>query len=231
MKVTAIIPSGGSGSRFLSSIPKQYIKVLGKELIVYTLEIFQNCSLVDNIVIAAQKNYFDILNNIKQNYNLNKISKIVEGGDERQYSVYNAFNSLTLHDDDLVIVHDAARPLISDKLLCNAIVFAKSLGSVVVALKAKDTLLKGINGKVKSYIDRKNIYYAQTPQIFKYKILKKAFENANKTKFLATDESMLVKNINVDVNIFEGETTNFKITTTADLELFKKIIRKKISEN
>jgi 2-C-methyl-D-erythritol 4-phosphate cytidylyltransferase len=225
MKTIAIIPSGGVGSRFLSSIPKQYVKVLGKELIVYTLEVFQKCKLVDEIIIAAQSEYFDLLNNLKQKYNINKISKIIEGGKERQNSVNNALNNCSLSNDDLVVVHDAARPLLSQTLLEKAIRLANKSDSVVVAIKAKDTLLKGNNNKVENYIDRNSIYYVQTPQIFKYKILNEAFEIANKTNFLATDESMLVKNIGIDVNILEGDSTNFKITTKSDLELFEKIIK------
>ena len=225
MKTTAIIPSGGVGSRFLSSIPKQYVQVLGKELIVYTLEVFQKCKLVDEIIIAAQPEYFDFLNNLKQKFNILKISKIIEGGKERQNSVNNAINSAKLNENDLVIVHDAARPLLPQILLEKAIQSAKKYDSVVVAIKAKDTLLKGNNGKVENYIDRNNIYYVQTPQIFRYSILKKAFEYANKTNFLATDESMLVKNIGVDVNILEGDASNFKITTKSDIELFEKIIK------
>jgi 2-C-methyl-D-erythritol 4-phosphate cytidylyltransferase len=225
MKTIAIIPSGGVGSRFLSSIPKQYVKVLGKELIVYTLEVFQKCKLVDEIIIAAQSEYFDLLNNLKQKYNINKISKIIEGGKERQNSVNNALNNCSLSNDDLVVVHDAARPLLSQTLLEKAIRLANKSDSVVVAIKAKDTLLKGNNNKVENYIDRNSIYYVQTPQIFRYKILNEAFEIANKTNFLATDESMLVKNIGIDVNILEGDSTNFKITTKSDLELFEKIIK------
>ena len=225
MKTIAIIPSGGVGSRFLSSIPKQYVKVLGKELIVYTLEVFQKCKLIDEIIIAAQSEYFDLLNNLKQKYNISKISKIIEGGKERQISVNNALNNCSLSNDDLVVVHDAARPLLSQTLLEKAIRFANKSDSVVVAIKAKDTLLKGNNNKVENYIDRNSIYYVQTPQIFRYKILNEAFEIANKTNFLATDESMLVKNIGVDVNILEGDSTNFKITTKSDLELFEKIIK------
>ena len=225
MKTIAIIPSGGVGSRFLSPIPKQYVKVLGKELIVYTLEVFQKCKLVDEIIIAAQPEYFNLLNNLKQKFNILKISKIIKGGKERQNSVNNAILSAKLNKNDLVIVHDAARPLLPQILLEKAIQSAKKNDGVVVAIKAKDTLLKGNNGKVENYIDRNNIYYVQTPQIFRYSILEKAFEYANKTNFLATDESMLVKNIGIDVNILEGDASNFKITTKSDLELFEKIIK------
>lgn len=223
MKTVAIIPSGGIGSRILSSIPKQYVKVLGKELIAYTLQVFQNSNLIDEIIIPAQPSYFEILNSIKEKYNFDKVVKIIEGGKERQDSVYNGLKQLSLTDEDLVIVHDAARPLLSQELLEKSINEAKKYDSIVVAKKASDTLING-DEIVGEYLDRTNIYYAQTPQIFRYKILLEAFKLANESDFLGTDESMLVKNANYDVRIVEGETTNFKVTTQSDLELLEHIL-------
>jgi len=223
MKIVAIIPSGGIGSRILSSIPKQYVKVLGKELIAYTLQVFQKSNLIDEIIVPAQPFYFDLLNIIKEKYNLDKVVKIIEGGKKRQESVFNGLKYLTLNDEDLVIVHDAARPLLSQELLEKSVNEAKKYDSIVVAKKASDTLIKG-DEIVDEYLDRSNIYYAQTPQIFRYKILLEAFKLANESKFLGTDESMLVKNANFDVRIIEGETTNFKVTTQSDLEFLEHIL-------
>jgi 2-C-methyl-D-erythritol 4-phosphate cytidylyltransferase len=225
MKIYSIIPSGGVGTRFNSNIPKQYIKVFGKELIVYTLEIFQKCNLIDEIIIPASESYFELLNQIKKEYNLTKISKIVKGGQERQDSVYNGLVAAHCKPKDLIVVHDAARPLLSDKILRNAIMEAKKFDSVVVAIKAKDTLFSA-KDNVRNYIDRTNIFYAQTPQVFKYDILKEAFELANKNKFKATDESMIVKNANFDVKVIEGDFRNFKITTQSDLSTFEKLVSK-----
>ena len=223
MKCTAIIPSGGVGSRFNSPIPKQYVKVLGKELIVYTLEIFQKNKLISDIIIPASESYIDFLYQIKEQYNLSKISNIVKGGKERQDSVYNGLISKKFDDDDLIIVHDAARPLLSNQLLENAVNSAYKYDSIVVAIGARDTLFKKENDKL-NYIDRSNIYYAQTPQIFKYSILRDSFSKAKETNFLATDESMLVGNANFSVKIVEGDHKNFKITTEADMVTFEKLI-------
>ena len=224
MKCVAIIPSGGVGSRFNSPIPKQYIKVLGKELIAYTLEVFQSSPSIDEIIIPADKSYFKLLHHIKETNKFNKISHIVEGGKERQDSVYNGLCAAKFDNDDLVIVHDAARPLLSDKLLENAVKMAKEFDSIVVGVKARDTLIQA-EETVEAYLDRSKVYYAQTPQIFKYSILQSAFDLANKTNFLGTDESMLVKNANFPVKIVEGEFKNFKITTQSDLELFENLIK------
>lgn len=222
MKCIAIIPSGGIGSRFNSPIPKQYVEVLGKELIAYTIDVFQRSPLIDEIIIPADESYFTLLNQIIDKYNFFKISKIVKGGKERQDSVYNGLTSKNFEPNDLIIVHDAARPLLSDALLENAIMSAKKYNSIVVAIKARDTLLKA-DEIVDGYVDRKNIYYAQTPQIFRYNILIDSFKLAIAENFVGTDESMLVKRAKNDVKIVEGEFYNFKITTKTDLELLKKI--------
>lgn len=222
MKVYAIIPSGGVGRRINSSLPKQYIKVHGKELIAYTLEKFQNCEKVAKIIIPAQKDFFDILFKIKSEYNLTKLNKIVEGGKERQDSVLNALNSITPDDNDLILVHDAARPLLEESILNEAIETAKECGTALVALKAKDTIIKGTEF-VGEYLNRNQIFQVQTPQVFSYKIFQKAIMSAKNEGFLGTDESILVHRASYKVKIVEGSSLNFKITTDSDLDLFRLI--------
>jgi len=224
MRIFAIIPAGGKGIRSGYSAPKQYLKFNGKELIAHTLEVFQKNTLVNEILIAAHPDYFSIIEKLKKKFNLNKISQIVKGGNERQDSVYNALASLEAKENDLIIVHDAARPLLSQKILTNAINLAKRKGNAVVCIKAKDTLIKG-KDYVGSYINREDVYYVQTPQIFTYKDLMEAIETAYKKNFGGTDESMLVKRLGKEIFIAEGSPLNFKITTKEDIEMFKKLIR------
>ncbi len=223
MKNVAIIPSGGIGSRFSSPIPKQYVKVLGKEIIIDTLEVFQKSELINEIIIPAEKPYFPLLEELVDKYNLSKVIKIVEGGKERQDSVFNGLKSKYFNNDDYIIVHDAARPLLSQSVLENALKEAHKHDSVVVAVKARDTLISG-NDSVEQYVDRSKIYYAQTPQIFKYDILKKSFDIAEKNKLKGTDESMIVKNAGFNVKIIEGEFINFKITSKSDLMILEKLV-------
>lgn len=222
MKIFTIIPSGGAGKRAGSSLPKQYHQFNGKELIAYTLEVFQNCGMIDEIVISAQKEFSKLLKEIKEKYSFTKLSRIVEGGEERQFSVFNALQSLNASDEDLIIVHDAVRPLLPYNVLINAIETAKQYGSAVVAIKAKDTLIQG-NDSVISYVDRQEYYYAQTPQIFKYKILFDAMKKALDENFLGTDESMLVHRMGNEIKIVEGSSLNFKITNQDDIKLFQMI--------
>ena len=222
MKIYAIIPSGGSGMRMNNPLPKQYIRINGKEIIAYTLEVFQKCELIDEIIIPACKDYFDLLQTIKKNYSLSKILKIVEGGDERQQSVLNAIRSIDAEDNDLIVVHDAVRPLLPNNVLIKSIETAKISGSAVVAIKAKDTLIQG-NVSVITYVDRNEIYYAQTPQVFRYKILMDALNKAEKENFIGTDESMLAHRAGYGVNIVSGSSFNFKITNEDDLLIFERI--------
>ena len=222
MKTFAIIPAGGKGKRGGTETPKQYLKFHGKELIAYTLEVFQKNNLIDEIIISAESEYFSLLNEIKDKYNLTKISQIVEGGEARQDSVHNALKAINADDNDLIAVHDAARPLLPENILTKAINIAKEKGNALVCLKARDTLLKG-DEFVKEYVDRSEMYYVQTPQIFKYRDLMKAMKNAYEKNFIGTDESMLIKQIGIDINIVEGSMLNFKVTTSTDIEMFAKL--------
>jgi 2-C-methyl-D-erythritol 4-phosphate cytidylyltransferase len=223
VKVYAIIPAGGKGKRSGYSAPKQYLKFRGKELIVYTLEVFQNNNLIDEIVISSEPAYFTLFSKLVKDYSLSKVKNTVEGGEERQDSVYSALKSIDADDDDLIAVHDAARPLLPQEILTNAINTAKEKGNALVCIKARDTLLRG-EVTAKEYVDRKDVYYVQTPQIFQYKILKKAMKKAYEKNFIGTDESMLVKELGLEINIVEGSMFNFKVTTMTDVEMFEKLV-------
>jgi 2-C-methyl-D-erythritol 4-phosphate cytidylyltransferase len=222
MNCIAIIPAGGKGLRSGITTPKQYLRVSGKEIIVYTLQTFQKNKLINKIIIAAEPEYFTLLIKLVKKYKLPKVELIVEGGNTRQQSVYNAVLSSEADDNDLLVVHDAARALLPDDVLTNSIVTAKKNGNALVCIKVRDTLIKG-KKFVSEYLNRDEVYYVQTPQIFKYKELHKALGKAQRENFVGTDESMLVKRTGKSVNIVEGSVFNFKITTKEDIALFRKL--------
>jgi 2-C-methyl-D-erythritol 4-phosphate cytidylyltransferase len=224
MRTFAIIPAAGKGKRSGHPTPKQYLKFNNKELIAYTLEVFQKNKLIDEIIIASNPDYFSILERIKKKYRLTKISKIVGGGKERQDSVNNALQVIDADKNDLVAVHDAARPLLSQIILTNAINAAHKKGNALVCIKARDTLIRGTS-IVESYIDREEVYYVQTPQIFKYFDLMRAMDIAYASDFYATDESMLIKNLGIKINIVKGLISNFKVTTDEDIKFLKQCLR------
>jgi 2-C-methyl-D-erythritol 4-phosphate cytidylyltransferase len=224
MNCIAIIPAGGKGLRSGLATPKQYLKVNGKEIIVYTLQAFQKNKHINKIIIAAEPEYFDLLIKLVKKYKLFKVRLIVKGGSTRQQSVYNAVLSSGASDNDLLVVHDAARALLPDDVLTNAIEIAKKKGNSLVCIKAKDTLIKG-KKFVDEYLNRDEVYYVQTPQIFKYKDLQRALGKAHSEQFVGTDESMLVKRTGKKVNIVEGSVFNFKITTKEDVEMFRRLVK------
>jgi len=231
MKLIAIIPAGGKGLRVGITAkngfatPKQYLKINGKEIIVYTLQTFQKNKLIDRIIIAAEPEYFNFLIKLVKKYKLSKVKLIVEGGKTRQDSVYNAVSSSVADDNDLLVVHDAARALLTDEVLTNAITVAKKKGNALVCFKAKDTLIRG-RQTVEEYVNRDEVYYVQTPQIFKYKELLNALSQAQRENFIGTDESMLIKRTGKKVHIAQGSVFNFKITTKEDVEMFRNLVVK-----
>lgn len=224
MSVCAIIPAAGKGRRVGKSIPKQFIKVNGKELIAYTLEAFQKSKLVDEIALATSKKYFPLIKRIKKKYKLSKLNYIIEGGKERQDSVFNVLSSLKLKKKDLVVVHDAARPFLSIEVLDKGINTAMRYGNALVAIPARDTLVQ-VSKKKFEHLNRSEIFYVQTPQIFRYSDLLFAEQLARKEKFLGTDESILIKRAGFNIKLVEGSAINLKITTDEDLRLATALLK------
>ncbi len=224
MRIIAVLPAAGSGRRAGSGLPKQYLKFGGRELIVHTLLIFQKCRLIDEIAVAVHPDYFSLIKKLKSRYRLTKLRSIVAGGKERQDSVYSVLNSISAEPDDLISVHDAARPFLSPELLTKALITAKEKGNSLVCLKAKDTLVKEHDSGLE-YIDRSTIYYVQTPQTFTFASLKMAMDKAAEDGFTGTDESMLVSRTGEKINLVEGSALNFKITTTEDIQLARRLLR------
>jgi len=216
MKTIVIIPAAGSGKRFPSETPKQFLKINGIEILVHTILKFQKSKNVDKIVIAVNKDFIEKVENLVKKYRLTKVVKVVEGGKERQDSVYSALKSIKVEPSDLICVHDAVRPLISSKEIDELIDFAAKKKAVIAAKKAIDTVKTGYNF-VEGTLDREKIWLVETPQIFTYKILSEAFEKAYEDKFYGTDESSLVERLGVKVYFYQVKGENRKITVKEDL--------------
>jgi len=223
MRTVAIIPAAGSGSRTGSDMPKQFMKFNDRELIAYTLEVFQNSPLVDEMVIATSGTGLELIDSIRKREGFTKITKIVEGGKERQDSVFNALKAADMSFDDLAAVHDAARALLPPAVLDEAIRSAREKGSALVCMKARDTI-GFLDNSGLDYIDRNKVYIVQTPQIFRYGELMDAFSKAYAESWYGTDESSLMRRAGYTVNISEGSALNFKVTTKEDLDIFSKLI-------
>jgi 2-C-methyl-D-erythritol 4-phosphate cytidylyltransferase len=218
-----IIPASGSGIRFTSNTPKQFIKIEGKELIAHTLERFNAVQKVDSIIISTQKKFFDKIIKIVFEKNIVKVTKIVEGGERRMDSVYNALMNLNCKKNDFIIIHDAVRPYVSKNLIERLIKETKKSNSVIPGMLISDTV-KRTDKKliVKNTIPRENLYRVQTPQVFRYDILVKSFEKAYRENYMGTDEAAIVENAGYKIKLIEGETENIKITVKEDLKSLKK---------
>ncbi len=220
MKIKVIIPSSGSGERFGGTIPKQFLKIDGKEIIAHTLEKFNSIKSIDEIIISTKPEYFVKVRTIVKKYNLKKVKKIIEGGKRRQDSVYNALINSECAEDDLILIHDAVRPFISLKKIKELISEASKEKCVILGLTVSETIKRsGKNNFIKETIDRNNLWSVQTPQAFRFRILMKSFEKAYRENFTGTDESSIVENAGYKVKVTEGESKNIKITTKSDLKI------------
>ena len=223
----AIIVAAGKSRRMKKAVNKVFLPLLGKPMVYYAMKAFQDCNLIDEIIVVAQKNDIKKINEIKQGCNFNKIKKIVIGGQERQDSVYNGLMSIKAKDNDIILVHNGSSPLIKENEIVQCINEAKKFDAAVVGFPLKDTIKKISNDFVERTIDRSNIYQIQTPQAIKYSLFVEAFSNAKKKKLKATDDVSLVEELGKKVKIVECSYENIKITTEDDLMVAEGILMRK----
>jgi 2-C-methyl-D-erythritol 4-phosphate cytidylyltransferase len=222
MNISVIIPSGGSGKRFGSEIPKQFLDLDSIPIIVKTLLVFDSVKEINSILVPNIKEYNYLLESYISKYSFNKQIKIINGGLTRQDSVYNALKTAEVQNSDLVLIHDAVRPLVSINLINKIIDAAVMYGAVVPVTNPKDTIKQvDNNGFVDITINRSFLKNVQTPQGFDRKILFEAYNKAFSDGFWGTDDASVVEHFGNSVKTIEGEETNFKITSKVDLELAK----------
>ena|SRR2546426_1989748 len=222
MKVYAILAAAGSGKRFSpkSKLPKQFLKLKDKPVILYSLLALQKCKAVNYIIVTSDKKYFSLINRLAAKNKITKLSGLAKRGKTRFESVRNAFRKIKANDNDLVLIHDAVRPVIDNLFVSRIANAARRKNAVVYGLKIFDTVRK-VNG---GYIDRSNLWTIQTPQVFRFGVLSTAYKKISRISY--TDESSLVEKVGYKVKIIDGSRNNIKITTADDLELAKKIIKK-----
>ena len=226
----AIIVAAGKSRRMKKGINKLFLPLLNKPMIYYTIKNFNNCNFINEIVVVAQKNDIKKINEIKQKFNFNKIKKIVEGGKERQDSVYNGLMSIkNAKNDYVIVVHNGSNPLIKENEIAECINAAKKHGAAVAGFPLKDTIKKIKKDFVEKTIDRKDVYQMQTPQAIQYGLFVKAFENAKKKKLKFTDDVSLVEALGKKVKIVQCSYENIKITTQDDLRIAEGILMKRDS--
>ena len=228
MKTVAIISAAGYGKRM--GQPKQFLELSGKTILEQTLAVFEAAKVIDEIILVV--NQEDVERGKKLKFS--KLKKNVAGGKERQDSVFNGLKALP-DDADIVAIHDGARPFVSSEIIENAVAEAVKSGAVVVGVPVKDTIkeIQNPNDKIQTRndiiinktLERKMLWQAQTPQVFKREIIVKAYE-AQGTRLKAMDDAMLVEKIGIPVKMIMGSYDNIKITTPEDLIFAQAIIAK-----
>ena len=220
---TAIIPAAGIGSRMHADRAKQMLELGGVPVLVRTLQRFQQCEAVDQVILVLQPNLTTEVLGLISRYHLTKVARVVGGGAERQDSVYRGLQVVRAENAGIIIIHDAVRPFVKPEDIKAVVDRADSTGAALMALAATDTIKQVKSGRVQRTLDRRRIYYAQTPQAFRFSIIREAFERAYADSFMGTDESQLVERIGQRVSIVEGLPMNIKITRPFDLRLAEAI--------
>jgi 2-C-methyl-D-erythritol 4-phosphate cytidylyltransferase len=246
MKVIVIIPAAGLGTR-MSSAPsarisspktkrpapsKQFTELGGTPILIHTLRKFAAHPRVTEIFVALRK---DEIAGFRERLQaeakdvLEKKVELVEGGEHRQHSVANALKAVSAASDDVILVHDAVRPFVTAEIIHHVIEAARKYGAAIAGMPAVDTVKQvdrtAEGALITATIPRERVVMAQTPQGFRYEILKKAFDEATSDGFMGTDEASLVERAGGSVAVVMGSPRNLKITTPSDMELAEFYLR------
>lgn len=228
MQVFVIIPAAGLGTRMAPGgasghAPKQFLELRGQPILVLTLRAFLQVDGVHHVHVAVRHNEMDRVGAQLKEHGLSTRISVVEGGDTRQESVRNALKQLASADDDIVLVHDAVRPLIDPATIQRTIDAVMRHQAAIVALPAVDTIKQvertADGAIITSTIPRERIVQAQTPQGFRFGLLRRAMQEAEADGFAGTDEASLVERLGIEVAVVPGSPKNFKITQPGDLAL------------
>jgi 2-C-methyl-D-erythritol 4-phosphate cytidylyltransferase len=226
MKVTVILPAAGLGTRMGRAVPekagtsrKQFMLLDGSPILLHTIRKFASTAAVSEIVVALRSDDIEWVRELLRAEKFGKPVRLVEGGDSRQESVEHALETLD-PDTELVAVHDAVRPFIEHGVLDKVFAEAEETGAAIVGIVPIDTVKQVHRNKIRQTIPRERLILAQTPQVFRFDLLKSAFAKAREDGFAGTDESSLVERLDqVEVTVVPGSDRNLKITKPSDMDL------------
>ncbi len=226
-KVVAAVLAGGSGSRMGVKTLKQFLSLGNKTIIQTSIQAFKNSDLVDHVVVALPRGTLPLYEKEIRSYRFGKFVSVIEGGLTRQESSYCTLQHIEkLGGAEIVLIHDAARPFVSKKMIEQSIDLARRHGASEVAAPSVDTLIESDGIFIKSVLDRSRIYRVQTPQTFKFDLILKAHRKALAAAcFSATDDAQLILKMGKKVAIVEGSQENLKITTPVDYEVAKRMLK------
>lgn len=227
MKVIALIPAAGMGKRMGAGINKQYLLIAGSPIVARTVAVFEQSPLVDDIYIISPEAEIPFCREqVVEAYGFAKVRAIIAGGAERQHSALNGLRGIVdPTDDDIVLIHDGVRPFVTHEIIAGAIDTAKREDGALVAVPAKDTIKVVEGALILDTPRRETLWQAQTPQAFRYGIIRNAHEKAAAEGFLGTDDSALVERLGGKVHVVMGDYRNIKITTPEDLVLAEAFLK------
>lgn len=224
MKYLYIVAAAGSGKRMGLSTPKQFLEFQGEPIFIKTLKVIEKSKLVTDIIVVTGEEHKDTVANYCKDFGITKLRNIVSGGKERQDSINNVMKTILNPEEYIIAVQDGVRPFIKEKFIEEAyekLLAEKDLAGVVVGVAVKDTVkVVDEEGNIKDTPERKTLYLAQTPQVFRGETLKLAYEKSEKEGFVGTDDSSLVERSGHKIKIIEGAYDNIKVTTVEDLVYF-----------
>ncbi len=221
---TAIIVAAGSGTRFNSEKPKQFVEINGKPLIAHTIERFEAAESVDSIVLVIARDSIDEFQTIVEKFKLQKVSKVVEGGATRAESVRNGLG-MVRNETAVVAVHDGARPLVTPEEIDATISKAAEFGAACLVAPVTDTIKTIRGGEIAATLDRTHLRRALTPQAFRIEVLRAAFEAVALDESVS-DECYLVEKLGHPISIIEGGSRNIKITHPDDLLIAQRFLER-----
>ncbi len=221
-----IIPAAGQGKRMRAGKNKQFLLLADKPVIAHTLTVFQNDPHCKEIVLVINEKESAEFQSLVEKHHFSKVKRFVKGGAERQHSVFNGLKSLDCEKaDDLILVHDGARPFVTMDMIARVAKKAAATGAAVLAVPIKDTLKRSDGSVIIETVDRSGLWAVQTPQAFHYSILYEANVHAEKAKLAATDDASLVEALGHEVAIVMSDETNIKLTTPEDLIVAEVILK------
>ncbi|HET8680215.1 MAG TPA: 2-C-methyl-D-erythritol 4-phosphate cytidylyltransferase [bacterium] len=226
-KVGAIVAAAGLGTRMGTAHPKQFISIAGKPVLAHTLEAFERCPVIETVCLVVREQEVTRVQRLVTDSSLAKVTAVIPGGEVRQDSVYNGL--LAIDGVEIVVVHDGVRPLVLPESIAATVEAARDSGAATLATKVSETVKAVHQGLVLRTIDRGPLWMAQTPQAFRYRVLREAHERARAAGVVGTDDAMLVERLGHQVRIVQGPVDNLKISTAADLALAEAILAGRIA--
>jgi 2-C-methyl-D-erythritol 4-phosphate cytidylyltransferase len=225
--IFALIPAAGMGKRMGAGQNKQYLLLDGMPILAHTLRAFEAAPFITGIyLITPEQEIPFCVSDVVQRYGFSKVRAVVAGGAERQHSVLNGLKAMEgIGDDDLVLIHDGVRPFVPLDLLQRAASAADEFGGAVVAVPVKDTVKVARDGVITSTPPREELWLAQTPQAFRYGLIRSAHDAAAAEGFLGTDDASLLERQGWPLHIVVGDYRNIKITTPEDMLLAQAFLK------